>query len=287
VLWLHAFVASRRGALSEAQARAGAAIELAGQIGDHFIVAFSTAILAGTELASGQPEPAHERLPPLREALRGVGGGFVGSLTLPFWSYDIEALIALGRLEEAAQVLDELVDRAQRAQNPNALAVGHRCRALLLAARGETAAAIEALEQALTQHSLRPLPLEIGRTLVERGTLERRAKRKSAAKRSLEQALAVLEPLAAALLVQRARDELARVGLRRAQVSDGLTPAQQRVAELVLAGMTNREIADTLFMSVRTVETHLTKIYREVGVRSRTQLIGTLSAAGGLPSALR
>ena len=112
------------------------------------------------------------------------------------------------------------------------------------------------------------------------GTLERRAKRKGAAKRSLEQALSWLEPLGAELWIARARDELGRVGLRQAAASEGLTPAQQRVAEPVVAGMTNKEIADTLFMSVRTVETHLTKVYREFGVKSRAQLIATISAGG-------
>ena len=128
------------------------------------------------------------------------------------------------------------------------------------------------------QHRARTLPLDLGRTLLEKGTLERRAKRKSAAKRSLEQALEILEPLQASLWVDRARDELGRVGLRRPTVSVGLTPAQTRVAELVVSGMSNREVADTLYMSLRTVEAHLTKVYRERGVRSRAQLIATMSA---------
>jgi DNA-binding NarL/FixJ family response regulator len=68
--------------------------------------------------------------------------------------------------------------------------------------------------------------------------------------------------------------------LRGATAGEGLTPAQQRVAELVTAGLSNREIADELYMSLRTVETHLTKVYRELGVRGRAQLIATMSAAG-------
>jgi DNA-binding CsgD family transcriptional regulator len=61
-------------------------------------------------------------------------------------------------------------------------------------------------------------------------------------------------------------------------VTEGLTPAQTRVTELVAAGLSNQEIASTLFMSTRTVESHLTKIYREFGVRSRGQLIAALAA---------
>ena len=131
---------------------------------------------------------------------------------------------------------------------------------------------------ALVQHAGRPLPLEIGRTLLEKGSIERRAKRKTAAKQTLEQALAVLEPLDAAIWVARARDELGRIGLRRAAITEELTPAQSRVAELAAADSTNHEIAHTLYMSERTVEAHLTKIYRELGIRSRAQLGSALAA---------
>jgi class 3 adenylate cyclase len=276
VLWLDAFVAARRGGLDLARARAGEAIELAGRIGDHFVASFSRAILAAVELWSGRPEVAHEQLPPLRETYRAT---FMGALTLPFWSCDIEGLVAVHQLDEAEEVLKELFALAQRAENPNALAVAHRCRGLVLGARGHVPSAIDELDKALEEHGRRPLPLEVGRTLLEKGTLERRAKRKSAAKRTLEAALATLEPLEAAFWIARARDEQARIGLRKAVAADGLTPAQLRVAELVASGMTNSEVAGKLYMSLRTVESHLTKVYRELGIRSRAQLAAKLATA--------
>lgn len=275
LLWLQAFTAARHGDLDQARERADDAAAVAGRIGDQFIVAFSTAIVAEVDLWTGHPDAAHDRLAPLREAL---GATFVGSLTLTPWWCDIEALIATGRLDQAEVVLDELTERAERAENPNAVAIARRCAGLLLAARGSLGEAIEAMDGALARHALRPVAFELGRTLLEKGTLERRAKRKSAAKRSLEQALATLEPLDAAMWIARTRDELGRIGLRRPAVSDGLTPAQTRVAELVASGMSNREIAATLYMSLRTVETHLTKIYRQLGVRSRAQLVGSMLA---------
>lgn len=278
ILWLQAFVAAREGRLEEARVRAEDAIEVAGRIGDHFIVSFATAILAGIDLWRGHPEAAHQRLPPLRQALVGDGRAFVGSLTISLWSYDIEALIALERIEEAQAILNDLVDRARREANPNAIAVARRCEGLLAASRSDPAAAIAAMDAAIAEHGLRTVPLELGRTLLEKGTLERRMKRKRAAKQSLEQALAVLEPLNAATWVGRARDELARIGLRGSKRSEGLTPAQQRVAELVATGRSNREIASELFMSLRTVETHLTKVYRELGIKSRAQLAATMAA---------
>ncbi len=279
--WLQAYRAARRGDLDVATGHAGQAIEVATRIGDHFIATFSEVILAGAELWDGRPEAAHARLPGLRLGLVADGNGFIGSLTLGLWTYDIEALIALGRGDEAAELTAELDGRAQDSGNPNAVAIARRCRALLLADRGDPAAAVRELDAGLADHALRPLPLEVGRTLLEKGTIERRAKRKSAAKRSLEDAVAVLEPLGAAMWVARARDELGRVGLRRARPSVGLTPAEQRVAELVAGGMSNREVASALYMSLRTVEAHLTRIYRELGIRSRGQLVAALAGRAG------
>jgi DNA-binding CsgD family transcriptional regulator len=235
-------------------------------------------LLANVELWGGEPEAAHRRLKQWRDRTVADGPWYMGWITTSLWSSDIEALIALDRLDEAQQVLDDFLTRALPYPNPNGRAIAKRCEGLLLAARGELTPAIEAMEAAVGHHAQRLLPLELGRTLLEKGSLERRAKRKTAAKQTLEQALAVLEPLDAAIWVARGRDELGRIGLRRAVVSDGLTPAQSRVAELAVAGATNREIAQTLYMSERTVEAHLTKIYREFGIRSRAQLAGALAA---------
>jgi DNA-binding CsgD family transcriptional regulator len=208
------------------------------------------------------------------------GFGFIGSLGLGLWTLDVEALVTLGRPDEAEPILDDFAKRARCSMNPHAQAVARRCRGLVLGAKGRIVEAIDQMDAALADHARRCLRPELARTLLEKGALERRAKRKSAAKQSLERALAVLEPLDAALLKARARDELSRIGLRRATVTTGLTPAQMRVAELVAAGMSNREIATTLYMSTRSVESHLTKIYRELGVRSRAQLAATWSAGG-------
>ena len=239
-------------------------------------------VLAGVELWTGSADAAHKRLSELRPVVVSRGWGCVGSMTIRLWSYDIEALIALARLREADQVLSDLFERVGGAENPNAVAIAHRCHGLLLTARGEISAAIDALDAAISEHSYRPLPFEIGRTLLEKGRLERRAKRKTAAKRTLEQSLEILEHLGTAMWINQAKDELSRIGLRRQSLTEGLTEAQSRVLELVAAGMSNREIAAALYMSQRSVESHLTKIYREYGVRSRTQLVKTLATGASL-----
>ena len=271
-----AMLAAARGELGHARSAAEPALELAERIHDPLIGAFPIEVLASVALWSGDPAKAHQLLRSPRESFIAKGFGMIGSLSLPLWSCDIEALIACGRLEEAGHVLDDLLERSGAAENPNAIAIAERCRGLVLAARGEVPGAIEAMDAALAAHEERTLRPELARTLLEKGALQRRAKQKSAAKQTLEQALAAYQEIGAQMWVDRARDELSRIGLRRARAGDGLTPAQTRVAELVAEGLSNREIANTLYMSTRSVESHLTKVYRELGVRSRAQLAAAL-----------
>jgi DNA-binding NarL/FixJ family response regulator len=115
------------------------------------------------------------------------------------------------------------------------------------------------------------MPFERARTLLVLGSTQRRALRKRAARESLQEALAVFEQLGAALWAERARKELWRIG-GRAPSAGALTPAEQRVAELVAEGHTNREVATALFLTDRTVEGHLSRIYAKLGVRSRAEL---------------
>jgi class 3 adenylate cyclase len=275
--WGEAAFALGRGQLTEARSKAKQLIDAAVNKAFVLIGIVGSQLYAQADLWDGLSAEVHERLSVLRESLVDNGFGFMGSLGLGLWTLDAEALIALDRLDDAEAVLNDYANRARRSENPHARAIARRCRGLLLAARSEVSEAIDEMDAALADHARRPLAPEVARTLVEKGALERRAKRKRAAKQTLEQAAAMLEPLDAAVLKDRARDELSRIGLRRATVEDGLTPAQTRVAELVVAGKSNREIANTLYMSQRSVESHLTKIYREFGVRSRAQLLAALA----------
>jgi DNA-binding CsgD family transcriptional regulator len=279
--WAESFFAAGRGDLTQARQKAQEAL---GMCADHVTpnLAFWPAVtLAQIDVWSGLPQAAHERLGGLRESLLAGGFGAIGFLTLGMWTVDIDALIALDRLDAAEQVFDDLNRRARRAKNPNAQAIAHRYRGLLLGAQGHIPEAIGEMDAALADHARRTLQPELARTLLDKGALQRRAKHKSAAKHTLEAALALLEPLDAAILKARARDELSRIGLRRPAVTTGLTAAQTRVADLAAAGMSNREIANTLFMSTRSVEAHLTKTYRELGIRSRAQLAAALATNVG------
>jgi DNA-binding NarL/FixJ family response regulator len=282
-LWADSFFATGRGDLAEARAKAEHSLLMCADHAHPGLTMNASILLAELDVWSGQAIGAHERMLTLRESFVSEGLGAIGFYTVGMWTLDIEALIALGRLDDAETVLRDLTSRSRRAKNPNAQAIAHRCHGLLLAAQGNIPEAIAEMDAAVADHARRTLPPELARTLVEKGALQRRAKQKSAAKQTLEQALVLLEPLDAAILKARARDELSRIGLRRATPSNGLTAAQTRVAQLVAAGMSNQEIATTLYMSTRSVESHLTKIYRGLGIRSRTQLATALAATDDNP----
>ena len=118
-------------------------------------------------------------------------------------------------------------------------------------------------------------PFDQARTLLALGSTRRRARLKRSAREALEQALALFEALGAAIWADNARAELARVGGRLRLLGD-LTPTERRIAALVTRGRSNKEIAATMFVTPKTVGTQLSRIYRKVGVRSRTELASRL-----------
>ena len=200
---LEGALAAARGELEGARVGADEALALATRNQDKQLQREAEILIAEIDLWTGQPDAAHGRLQPWRERTILNGPWFVAWWLLPLWSSDIEALIALGRLDQAQLVVDDLLQRAGASQSPHAVAIAKRCDGLLLAARGQLANAIDALDLALAEHARQRLPLELGRTLLDKGSLERRAKRKTAAKHTLVHALAVLEPLGAARWAER------------------------------------------------------------------------------------
>jgi DNA-binding NarL/FixJ family response regulator len=121
------------------------------------------------------------------------------------------------------------------------------------------------------------MPFERARTLLVMGVSQRRAKHRAAARETLTAALAELETLGAAVWATRARAELARIG-GRAAPDGSLTPAERRIAELVVDGRSNKEIAAALFVTPKTVETQLSRIYGKLGIHSRTALAQRVGA---------
>ena len=145
-----------------------------------------------------------------------------------------------------------------------------RCRGLVAAARGDVEDALSLLERATIEHDAAGDPFGRARALLALGVIRRRARQKRPAREAIDAAIAGFETLGAAGWVDKARAELGQIGGRTQ--SSRLTAAELRVAKLVAAGKTNREVAAALFLGERTVGGHLTRIYAKLGVRSRTEL---------------
>ena len=175
-----------------------------------------------------------------------------------------EVLVATGQAEEAAAIIAETRRAAERLQRRGVLATLDRADAVLKAAQGDHARAEALLHRA--DHTFRALglPLERGRVLLTRSSLDKRRRRAASARHFHDQAAAVFRRAQAPLW------EPAEVAAE-APAPD-LTAAEQRIVALVTEGLPNREIAANLFLSVKTVESVLTGVYRKLGVRSRTQL---------------
>jgi DNA-binding CsgD family transcriptional regulator len=274
-----ALVVAYRGDLELARDVAERALATSEAYGDTILVDVNRAVLGFVEFSSGNHAAAVDWFSHLMERfLSGRAGdpGLRERIRLP---EAIEALIALDRRTEAEELLRAWEDAGERYDRPRVRATAARCRALLAAAEGDLAAALEHAEAALGHHRDLPVPFERARTLIVLGTLHRRAKHKAAARAALEEAVEILDGMGARLWAERARAELGRIGGRAA--ADGLTPTEQRVADLVAEGRSNKEVAGELFVSVRTVEANLTRVYAKLGIRSRGELAATRQASDG------
>jgi DNA-binding CsgD family transcriptional regulator len=125
----------------------------------------------------------------------------------------------------------------------------------------------------MVEHKRLPMPFERARTQLLLGQLQRRQRQKRSATASLGDALQTFEGLEATLWADRVREELVRTKVGpRERSAQQLTPSEQRVAELAASGMTNREIATALFISPKTVDVNLYRVYRKLDIQSRNQL---------------
>jgi DNA-binding CsgD family transcriptional regulator len=197
----------------------------------------------------------------------------------PFLPDAIEAMIELRRIDDAERILELLERNGRRLDRPWMMSVAARARAGLLAARGDIASATRVAEAAMVHHDRVPMPFERARTQLLLGQLQRRQRQKRAASITLREALATFERLDTPLWADRARADLARVTVNAGDVV--LTPSERRVAELAASGMTNRAIAAELFISPKTVDTNLGRIYRKLGIHSRAALASWVSERQG------
>ena len=228
------------------------------------------AVLGLVALWSGDSAAACELLDRADERAAELGWG---EPSVRWWTADrVELLLELGRVDDALAVLGVWEADATRVNREWVLAHVTRCRGLVAAAAGDVGRAASLLQEAVAQHEEVGDPYGRARALLSLGIVRRRERQKRGAREAIAAALDGFEQLGAATWVERARDELGRIGGRTRE--EGLTAAERRVARLVAEGRTNREVAAALFLGERTVASHLTHIYAKLGVRSRTELAG-------------
>jgi DNA-binding CsgD family transcriptional regulator len=269
-----ALIEGHLGRAESARAAAEEGLQLAHRSGLVQASQFNLAALGFLELSLDNPKETNELLWPLAEGVLATGVREPG--VLRFLPDEIEALIAIGETEVARSILEPFAAQAQALDRSWALATSERGWGLLDASMGNLPAALAAFDRALEAHSTFDEPFELGRTLLAQGQALRRMKQWRLARESLGRSLGIFERLGAALWTDKATTEMARIGGRAPGPLD-LTPTEQEVADLVGSGLTNREVAHALFLSVSTVEANLRRIYRKLGVRSRTELSRKLS----------
>jgi DNA-binding CsgD family transcriptional regulator len=280
-----AFMSAARGLLHVYRGRIDAglrdatrAVELASELGMPLPAAAAAQAFGVAFLSMGDAPGAHERLGPLAKTV--LASGVAEPALCRFVPDEIEALTRLGDLGLAEALLGPFEAQSARLGRGWGVATAGRCRGLLLAARGDLAGAAAALDAGLAAHRLLAMPFEEGRTLLVAGEVHRRARHKQKATHFLQAALTIFERLGAPQWQSRVVGELARVGTQATPRGAGpvLTAAEQQVANLVAAGQTNAEVAAGLFMGQRTVEAHLSRVYRKLSVRSRRELSRMLTA---------
>ena len=188
----------------------------------------------------------------------------------------VEALLALGRGDEAQRLAVEEVDlaRAWGAARP----LGAALRAAGLAEGGQIGLVL--LEEAARVLDESPSLLERAKALTDLGAALRRANRRAASREPLRRALDLAQRCGAAPLAARAHEELLAAGARPRRLvlsgADSLTASEQRVARMAAGGMSNRDIAQSLFVTPRTIEMHLSNVFRKLDISSRTQIADKL-----------
>jgi len=215
------------------------------------------------------------------EAWRDVVTGIDNPACGAGWrSASVPALMGLGRVDEARSLAGEQLALARAFGAEREISVALRA-AAHAEAHGASEAQIALLEEAVGIVAESEARLELCRAQLDLGAALRRARRRTDAGRVLGDALALARACGAALVEQRVREELDVAGVRMQRAArrgaDALSPSERRVVALAIEGLSNRQIADALFVTRKAVEWHLGNAYRKLDVRSRHELPGVLS----------
>jgi DNA-binding CsgD family transcriptional regulator/DNA polymerase III delta prime subunit len=307
----------RSGRGADALAAGHECLQLLQDIGDESEVGM--VIASRAELAGGTAYAARELADAALESVRAIGNeewtgpalassGLIGVLTgdpqravddfdaigelgeaaMPYdpavipWHADYaEALVAAGRLEDATALIQEIRTRAETLDR-SVVRVGlARSEALLIAKQGDPAAALDLLETTVATAGELVYPLDIARCELIRGRVARQVRRRSVARSAFLDAIEQFEACGAPAWREVAETELARLDVpSRSRQPSELTDNELQIVSMVRDGATNREIAAALYLSVKAVESQLTRLYRRFGVVNRTQLLRTVDRGG-------
>jgi ATP/maltotriose-dependent transcriptional regulator MalT len=269
-LTLRGAAAAYTGRIHDARSDLDDAVAVAQRCGSMRMGEWPVTLRAFLEVSCGNYQAALDAVAPLLP----MAQAFPDATEIIAASYlpeAVEAMIGVGQLDDAEPLIDTLERNGRRLDRAWMLSAALRCRAILLAARGDLTAATGMAELAMTEHERLPMPFERARTQLLLGQLQRRQRQREAGAATLREALQTFDDLGTQQWAERAKTELAR-GMSGRQRSEGLSPSERRVAELAVSGMTNRDIAAALFVSPKTVEVNLSRVYRKLKIRSRMEL---------------
>jgi DNA-binding CsgD family transcriptional regulator len=243
----------------------------------------------GLRFARGRLRVAQGRVTEGLEDFLGLGVDLTRAIVtcpsyLPWRSEAALAHLALGDHESAERLAEEELQLAQAFGAPRALGLANR--AVGVVAGGDRGASL--LREAIDAFERGDARLERARALADLGAMLRRRNRRTEARELLREALDAARRAGARPLAEYAETELRATGARPRRVVltglDSLTASERRIAELASEGLTNREIAQTLFVTARTVEGHLTSIFRKLQLDSRNELPAALAAGTPVPA---
>ncbi|WP_227462314.1 AAA family ATPase [Desertimonas flava] len=198
---------------------------------------------------------------------------------VPYRRDYVEALVAAGRLDEARHVAEEMNALAERTELDSARSDANAACAVVASASGDDERARRLFADAAKIQDRDGDRYELARTLLAAGRAARRALRRTEARRHLDEAMALFVGMGAVPWVERCAAEAARIGGRPKQAGT-LTPTERQIAQRAATGETNAEIAAAMFVSLRTVESNLSRCYRKLAIRSRVELAGALARLG-------
>jgi DNA-binding CsgD family transcriptional regulator len=268
-----------------------AALMLAAWRGEHVQPLFDDAWRNGTERGEGSGLGLHLWLTALLHNAHGRYGDALGSARRACEHEDvmaygwalvelIEAGVRGGEPAEAAAALDRLSERTQASGTEWALGIEARCRGLVLDEEARYRESIERLARSRAA-------VDLARSRLLYGEWLRRENRRTEARDQLRRAHADFSSFGAEAFAERARRELLATGetarKRVDETRDVLTPQEVQIAQLARDGQTNPEIGAQLFISARTVEYHLSKVFLKLGISSRKELRRALAAAEQVP----